>query len=205
MNSSIIDQFLSSSEIKEFEDSIMRWLVENFSPQKEGFDSQSDTNILKNELSYVGQLENIFLIFIESVSEKYSTESAKHLYNKTVKTILSNIKIFEIKDNINLEDITKSFLSAFDTLKLDDPGFFGNQISYHQFLPETFDYLSNQIALELISSDWVVPSFWRDEVFKKILDIDETRQLKFAIKSMILFIELIKEQKKRLDDLKVKI
>ena len=114
----------------------------------------------------------------------------------------NNYRIFELEDKIDLEEITTSFLSAFESLKGVDPELYGSQISFHQFFPETFDYISNQIASKLIPSDWVVTGFWRDEVFQNIMDIEETRQLKFAIKSMILFIELLQEQKKRLDDLK---
>jgi len=203
MNPSIIDPFLTSNEIKEFEDKIVSWLVKNFNPKKEGFDSQSDSNMPTDErLSYILELEYIFEDSIDLVSEKYSTDIAKYLYDTTVKTLINNYKIFELEYKIDLEEITSSFLSAFESLKRDDPEFYGNQISFHQFFPETFDYISNQIACNLISSDWVVSGFWKDEVFQNIMDIEETRQLKFAIKSMILFIELFQEQKKRLDGLK---
>lgn len=203
MNPSMNDPFLTSNEIKKFEDKIMDWLAKNFKSKKEGFDSQSDTNIPKDARSaYILELEYIFEIFIDLVSEKYSTDVAKHLYDTTVKTLINNFKIFELEYKINLEEITSSFLSALNTLKRDDPDFYGNLISFHKFLPETFDYLSNQIACEIIPSEWVVSGFWKEEVFNNIMDIEETQPLKFAIKSMILFIELLQEQKKRLKDLK---
>jgi len=112
MNSSTMDIFISSKEIKEFEEELMDWLSEYFSPIKEGFSSQSDVNIPKDEdKEYLNELKLIIEKSLDAAKEKYSFDASKYLFDRLVKTVIENFSIFDLEQLTDLQEITSLYIN----------------------------------------------------------------------------------------------
>ncbi len=80
-------------------------------------------------------------------------------------------------------------------------GKYSSLTSIYQFSPETFDYISNEIAQDNIELNWINSSYWKDKVYEKIEETKRTKDFLFSLRSMINFIEYKAEKEKRLNHL----
>ncbi len=198
MSSNSINKFRESQENKEFASQILSWLENIFYKNKKGFSTETSSDVEQDEeLEFIETLGEIFKNTIKSNIKKYPIEIIPLLFDINIKIITATFDIYEIEQKFSIEDIVQIFLKVIFDLKSEKPEIYASLIPYQQFLPETIDFISNKIANGVIPLKWVNPNYWK-QVFENITDSEDTKSLRFSIRSLIPFINLLDNEERRL-------
>lgn len=192
----------SFEEINKFEDEMNSWLNKYYTPIREGFANMAVTEEDNLETQQIEDLKLIIKDAIKDSNEKYRINISQHIFDKIVRIFFQNISYFIKKNQIFLREITEIYLISLSELKKDKPDVYSSINEYQQISPRTIDFISNEIANDNNLLEFIDIDFWQNDIFSEILQLENNNKLIYSLRSMILFMMLIKNRQKRLNDLK---
>lgn len=196
------------------------WLVKHFIEIKgsaDTTDSRDQNNYLSsseeineittdkpnNEKTPLEDLKDLINTKIKDELERGSGIDIFHnIFDELVKFVFDNLEIILSKEKITLKEITDIYLSSLYDLEKDKNLKISKFDPYQQFSPETLNYISNLVAKSDYILDFINIEYWEKDIFRNISKVEINNDLLFSIRSLIAFLNLIKNKNKRIKGFK---
>lgn len=180
------------------------WIVENSSLLKDINTTSSnftelDSSEGESEINPFKTLKEIIMI---PIKEENKTENFQFIFHELIRTAISQLKKLDIINPILINIVTMIYLRILFKLKRKDPGKYASINPHQQFSPNTFKFIGDEIAKNCSLVEIIDSHYWKEKIFEKILETKDTETLRHSIRSLLLYIENIRNRQIRLKNLK---
>jgi len=207
MNSRI-DENLQLTDLKKLEVEIQDWIIENALIIIELYTDKTTSTMFME-----GTEEDQFMLLENKVTElkrkmknlinDVSNEKIPYVFHRLIIIVIKLLRDFsDFRNAAILNAITQIYISVLSELKIDEPLIYSSLEPYQQFSPDTFYFIGNQLSKDNDLVKIIDEEYWKDDIFKRILEREETKILKHSIRALILYCNTINNRKKRLLNLK---
>ncbi|MFW9972115.1 MAG: hypothetical protein ACFFDF_18135 [Candidatus Odinarchaeota archaeon] len=202
-----IEESLQSPEIGKLEVEIQDWVIENAPLIIQWYTQDTTSAGSEEELgndpfaelkTKVKEIKKE----IKKLIKKENTEKIPLVFHRIIMIVIRLLRSPEFRNSIILNSITIIYLSVLLELKFDKTNIYSSLEPYNQFSPDTFYYINNELTKDNNLIEIIDEEFWMDKIYKKIIENETNKLLKYSIRSLILYRNTIENRKKRLLNLK---
>lgn len=180
------------------------WIVENSSLLKD-IDTASSTLTELNSSEDDGEInpfKTLEDIIRASIKDDNKPENFQLIFHEFIKTAIRQLKKLNIISSILINAVTMIYLRILFQLKSKDPEQYASLNPYQQFSRKTFKFIGAEITKDYNFVEIIDSHYWKEKVYEEISESEEIKALRHSIRSLILYIESIRNRQKRLINLK---